>query len=169
MEQFFDNNIWNFWWGIGAFVLFVLLFFRLAFKHILAAVDARERQIAGQMKEAEDAYLRAKRVQAEVDAKFAAAESSIAALIADARKHAEELKTDLLEKGRAEIEAQRQRSLRDIDAARNAALNSMRGQIAEVAIQVAERIIREKMSPAVHETLVAETMAAYAAAGRESR
>ncbi len=43
----------------------------------------------------------------------------------------------------------------------------MRAQIAEVAVQVAERIIREKMSPAVHEALVGETMAAYSAAGPE--
>ncbi len=99
MEQFFDNNVTNFWWGIAAFVLFVLVFFRLGFKHILDAVDAREKKIAGQMKEAEDAYVRAKRVQADVDAKFAAAEGSIANLIAEARKHAEEHQNALLEKG----------------------------------------------------------------------
>jgi F-type H+-transporting ATPase subunit b len=159
--EFLESNLVNFLWGVAAFVIFVVVLLKLGVKRILAAVDAREAKIAREIKEAEDAYARAKKVQAEVDAKFAAAESRIAALMADARKDAESHKADLLEKGKGEIEAMRQRALRDIDAARSAALITLRQEIADISVQVAEKIVREKLDAAKHEQLVSQALEAY--------
>ncbi len=163
MEEFFESNVANFFWGVAAFIVFVMIFYRLAVKHILAAIDAREAKISQQMKEAEDAYVRAKRVQADVDAKFAAAETKISAMMTEARKDAESFKADLVDKGKTEIEAGRQRSLRDIDAARHAAVITLRQEIAVVATQVAEKIVREKIDAAKHEDLVGQAIDAYEA------
>jgi F-type H+-transporting ATPase subunit b len=163
MEEFFDSNLANFIWGCAAFVVFVLILFRLGVKHILAAIDAREAKIAKEIKEAESAYARAKKVQADVDAKFAAAESRISELMAEARRDAEEQRTQMVEKGRTEIEASRNRSLRDIDAARHAAVITLRQEIAEVSIQVAEKIVKERLDASKHEDLVAQAIDAYEA------
>ncbi|MBA2479609.1 MAG: F0F1 ATP synthase subunit B [Planctomycetes bacterium] len=162
-SEFLESNAVNFFWGLAAFLLFVVILLKFAFTRILAAVDAREAKIAGQMKEAEDAYTRAKKVQAEVDAKFAAAETRIAELMAEARSDAEAQKTQMVEKGRAEIEAARNRSLRDIDAARHTAVVTLRQEIAEVSIQVAEKIVKERLDAAKHEDLVGQAIDAYEA------
>jgi F-type H+-transporting ATPase subunit b len=163
MEEFLDSNLANFLWGVGAFVVFVLVLYRLAVKQILGAIDAREAKIAKEMKEAEDAYARAKKVQSDVDAKFAAAESRISELMAEARRDAEAQKTQMVEKGRVEIEAARNRSLRDIDAARHAAVITLRQEIAEVSIQVAEKIVKERLDAAKHDDLVGQAIDAYEA------
>jgi F-type H+-transporting ATPase subunit b len=163
MDEFFASNVANFIWGCAAFLVFVLGFYMLGVKHILAAVDAREAKIAREIREAEEAYARAKKVQADVDAKFAAAESKISELMAEARRDAEKHKGDLVEKGRTEIEALRNRSLRDIEAARHAAVIMLRQEIAEVSVQVAEKIVREKLDAAKHEQLVSQALEAYEA------
>ncbi len=163
MEEFFNSNLANFLWGVAAFVIFVMILFRVGVKHVLVAIDAREAKIAKEMKEAEDAYARAKKVQSEVDAKFAAAESRISELMAEARRDAEAQKTQMVDKGRTEIEASRNRSLRDIDAARHAAVITLRQEIADVAIQVAEKIVKERLDAAKHEDLVAQAIDAYEA------
>jgi F-type H+-transporting ATPase subunit b len=168
LKQFLESNAINFWWGLAAFGVFFVVLLPMGVRKILAAVDAREGKIAQELKEAEDAYARAKKVQSEVDAKFAAAEGRIAALMADARKDAENQKTQLLEKGRNEIEALRLRSLRDIEAARHTALIGLRQEIAEISMSVAEKIVRERLDISRHEALVGETMDAYTA-NREKR
>lgn len=161
IAEFLESNAASFFWGLAAFIVFVVILLRVGVKQILAAVDAREAKIAKELKEAEDAYARAKQVQADVDAKFAAAESKIAALMSEARKDAEAHKADLVEKGKTEIESLRQRSLRDIDAARHAAVITLRQQVAEISVQVAEKIVRERLDAAKHEALVAQAMDTY--------
>jgi F-type H+-transporting ATPase subunit b len=168
IRSFLESNLINFLWSMSAFIVFVLILLRYGVKHILAAVDAREAKITSEMKAAEDAYVRAKQVQSEVDAKFAAAEGRIATLMAEARKLAENQKAELLEKGRSEIESVRLRSLRDIEAARHSALISLRQEIAEISMSVAEKIVRERLDISRHEALVGETMDAYTA-NREKR
>jgi F-type H+-transporting ATPase subunit b len=167
-KEFLENYGYNFVWGLAAFAVFGGIFYRYAITAILKAVDAREAKIASDLKEAEDAYARAKKVQADLDAKFAAAEGRIAMLMTEARKDAESQKIQMVEKGRNEIEGLRLRSLRDIEAARHTALIGLRQEIAEISLSVAEKIVREQLDISRHEALVAQTMDAYTA-NRESR
>ena len=168
LKQLLESNAYNFFWGLSAFVIFVVFILPIGIRKILAAVDAREAKIAADLKEAEDAYARAKKVQSEVDAKFAAAESRIAALMAESRKDAETQKAELLEKGRQDIENLRVRSLRDIEAARHTALISLRQEIADISMTVAEKIVRENLDANRHAALIGQTMDAFAAS-RESK
>ena len=168
LKQLLESNAYNFFWGLSAFVIFVVIVIPMGVRKILAAVDAREAKIASDLKEAEDAYARAKKVQSEVDAKFAAAESRIAALMAESRKDAETQKAEMLEKGRQDIETLRVRSLRDIEAARHSALISLRQQIADISMTVAEKIVRENLDAGRNAALISQTMDAFAAS-RESK
>ncbi len=168
MNSFLESNLANFVWGLVAFLVFVVLLFRYGSKHVLDLVQKREDTIARQMKEAEDAYARAKKVQSDLDAKFAAAEARIAELMVQARKAAEAHRAELVEKGRADIEAIRQRSLGDIDAARHSALVSLRQQIADIAVDVSEKIVHERLDAGRHDALVGEALDAYAASGRKA-
>jgi F-type H+-transporting ATPase subunit b len=165
MNSFLESNLANFVWGLAAFVVFVLVLFRVAGKQVLTAVQAREDAIGRQMKEAEDAYARAKKVQSDLDARFAAAEAKIAELMAQARQAAEQHRAELVEKGRVDIEGLRQRSLAEIESARNTALASLRTQIAEIAVAVSEKVIHERLDAARHDALVGEAIDAYSRKG----
>ena len=163
IAEFIFEKIPDFFWGLGAFVLFVLILYRVAAKQVLTAVQAREDKIARELKEAEDTYQKAKAVQAELEAKFRAAEGRITELMSEARRNADQLKAEAVEKGREEIEHLRVRSLRDIEAARHAAIVDLRAEVAELAAMIAEKVLREKVDAKQQEQFTAQAIDAFEA------
>jgi F-type H+-transporting ATPase subunit b len=163
MDEFLNSNLASFIWGLAAFVVFVLILLKLAVKHVLAAVDAREARIARELAESEAAYVKAKQTEVELAKQMKGAEAKIAELIAEAKRDAEALKARTIESSRGEIEAIRTRSLREIEAARHAAIVQLKQAVAEVAIQVAEKIVREKLDAGAQQQVVGSALEAYEA------
>ena len=154
MNEILTSNLAQFIWGLSAFVIFVLILFKVGIKHILAAVDAREARIRKDLSDAEYASVEAKRQREANDVERKAHEAKIAELMAEVRRDAEEHKSKLVEQGRQEIEAMRVRALREIEAARHAAVVDLRNVVSEVAVLVAEKAIGERLDIAKHEDLI---------------
>ena len=164
--DFLLNHAYSFYFGFAAFLIFFVLLAKFAIGPIVAAVDAREKKIAHDLKESEEAYAKARQLKDQLDAQLKSAEAKIGEMMAEARRDAEAHKTALVEQGRQEIEATRHRATRDIDAARQAAIVAVRTQIAEVATTVAEKVLRERLDATKQEQLVAQAVEAYERAGR---
>jgi F-type H+-transporting ATPase subunit b len=160
----------NFFWSLGAFLVFVVILYPLGVKKILAAIDAREAKIRGDLGEAEQAALKAKQVRADLDQQMKDAEHRIQELMSEARRDAEGLKSTMMDQGRTEIEALRVRALREIEAARHGAIVSLRREVAEIAVIVASQAIDAHMDVNKHEALVVDAIdrfeAQQAAAGK---
>ena len=161
MNEILTSNLPQFIWGLSAFVVFALILFKIGVKQILVAVDAREAKIRKDLLEAEEAAGQAKRQREENEKERKAHETRIAELMAEVRRDAEEHKAKLIEHGRVEIEAMRVRALREIEAARHAAVASLRKQIAEVATLVAEKAIGERIDANKHEDLITAAIARF--------
>jgi F-type H+-transporting ATPase subunit b len=165
MEQLLQSYTANFFWALSAFVVFVLILYRLGVKHVLAAIDAREAKIRTDLHEAEQAAVKAKQVKAELDQQMKAAAHQVQELMAEARRDAEALKTQLMDQGRTEVDGMRVRALREIEAARHGAIVSLRREVAEVAVLVAEKAINERLDAGKHEQLVVDAIARFEAQG----
>lgn len=163
MKDFFSSNAVQFVWGLSAFVVFVLILVRLGVKQVLAAVDAREAKIAGDLKQAEEAAARAKTLQTQLDAKLHEAEHVIQGMMTEARNDASAHKAKMIEQGRSEIDDLRHRALREIEAARHAALVELRKAIAEISVVVAEKAASARLDDAKHEELVVQAIDAFEA------
>lgn len=163
MDAILSNFLAQFLWGLAAFVVFVLILFKVGVKQILAAVDAREAKIKADLQAADDAASHAKKVIAENEAKMKAAEHEIQERMTEFRRDAEAHKIKLIDQGRAEIETLRHRAMREIEAARHAAIVSLRSEIAEISVSVAEKAARVHLDPAKHEELVLTAIEAYEA------
>ena len=74
ITSFFYGHIPDFLWGLAAFVIFVVILLKVGVKQVLAAVDAREAKIRGDLSEAEQAKASAKLVKTELEAKIKAHE-----------------------------------------------------------------------------------------------
>jgi F-type H+-transporting ATPase subunit b len=163
MDQFLTSNAAHFFWGLSAFVVFVVILIPLAVKPVLAAVDAREAKIREDLESAERVAIEAQKAKAQLEALIKANEGKISEMMAEARRDAEAHKAQMIEAGRADIEAIRVRALREIEAARHAAVISLRGEVAEIAVLVAEKAIRERFDAKKHEDVVAQAISAYEA------
>lgn len=151
----------DFLWGLSAFVVFVLILLKVGIKPIADGIAAREGKISRELKESEDAYAKAKQLKEDLDQQLRGAEAKIAEMMAEGRRDAEALKHAQVEEGRKEIEAIRVKSLREIDAARGAALIELRRQVAILAGIVAEKAIGERLDTSKHEQLIEQAVAAF--------
>jgi F-type H+-transporting ATPase subunit b len=163
METLLSSFAVNFWWGLAAFSIFVLLLFKLGVTHILTAVDARDKKIAGELAEAEASYAKAKQIQADLDKQIRDIETKISEMMIEARRDAEVLKGKAIEQGRGELEAMRQRALAEIESARQTAIMQLRAEVADIATLVAEKILRTQLDAKKHEDLVLQAIETYEA------
>jgi F-type H+-transporting ATPase subunit b len=166
MEQLLSSFTAQFFWGLSAFIVFVLVLYRLGITQILAAVDARDEKIRKDLAEAEAAAANAKTMQIELEKKIRASEEQVTVTANRLRHEAELAKDALVEKGRAEVEAMRVRVLQDIEAARHAAIMQLRQEVADIATEVAGKIIIAKLDDGRQGDLVKQAIDAYEAGGK---
>jgi len=165
--DFLLNHANSFYFGFGAFIIFAFLIAKLGIKPIVQAIDAREAKLARELKESEEAYAKARTLKDQLDAQMRSAEGRIAEMMAEARRDGEALKAQLVEHGRGELDAVRTRSLREIEAARAGAIISLRAEVADIATQVAEKIVRQNLDARQNEQLVGAAIDAYEARVRK--
>lgn len=163
MNEFLTSNLASFIWSLSIFVVFILIILKVGVKHVLAAVDARESKIARELKESEDAYAKAKSLKDELDQKMKGAEAKISEMIKEAQRDGEAIRAKAVETAREEIDNLRNRSLREIEAARHIAIVQLKQAVAEISVQVAEKIVREKLDASKQESVVGIALDAYEA------
>jgi F-type H+-transporting ATPase subunit b len=153
--------------ALWTFVVFIVLFGLLSFfawPQIAAALDERERKIAEHIASAEARLEDAKRVLAEHEAKLAAAAGEVRALLEEANRDAEHTRRSIEAKGHQAAQDELARALREIDRAKDGAIESLASASANVAIDLARKVIRDKLSPDEQNQIVREALSKLSAA-----
>lgn len=166
ISAFIFDHAASFVWAFVAFFAFVVVIYRFGVSAIVKAVDAREARIKAQLDEADAVNAKAKQLQSDLEKRLRECEDQVSATMNRVRLEAEQSKEALLEKGRSEVEGMRVRALQDIEAARHAAIVSLRQEVADIAIDVAGKVIAQKLDDARQGELVKQAIDAYEAAGK---
>ena len=77
-------------------------------------------------------------------------------IIEDARATAEQLRRDIQAKAEEEAGATVVRAQEEIHAERDRAFQELRDQVAQIAVDLAGRVVNEELDPAAHERLIDE-------------
>ena len=128
-------------WILITFTLLLLLLWRFAWGPITKALDERETTIQGSIDQAEKALAEAKQIQADNDKARREAEAEAQRILREARDTAESLRTDEVEKTKAQIRQMQETAQTEISRERDAALETLRNEVADLAIQAAERVL----------------------------
>jgi F-type H+-transporting ATPase subunit b len=150
--------------AIYTFVVFLLLLailWRFAWGPIIDGLEKREHGIAENIAAAERSHEQAKLMLAEYERKLAASADEVRAIIDEARRDAEHTQQEILAKARADAQAERDRSLREIETARDQALKELGERSANLAVDLAGKIVRAQLNPADHTRLIEEAMARF--------
>ena len=135
-----------FFWMAIVFIIVLAILWKWGFPSIVNMVNSRKEFIDDSLRKAHEANERLANIQKEGEAMLQNAREKQAQILKDAADtrdaivvKAQEKATNegsrLLNEAKAEIEAEKQNAIRDI-----------RTQVAEISIQVAEKIVREKLS-----------------------
>lgn len=155
------GDLGNAIWTLVIFGALVYVLGKFAWGPLLAGLKAREDAIKERIDAAERDRLRAVETLAEYERKLAVAAQEVAALLETAKKDAERIKSDILASAGRESDELRSRARRDIESARDAALQEIYTTSAQLATDIAGRILRREIRPEDQRALIEEGLAAY--------
>ena len=132
-------------WGMLSFFVLLILMWKFALPQVRSMMTAREDRIRDDLEKAENARTSAEDEKTRYEAQLAEARGEAGKIIEEARQAAEQVRRDLI--ARAEVEAQevKDRAQVDIAAQQQRALAELRTQVADLSIDLAERIVERNL------------------------
>lgn len=140
--------------GALAFLVVFALLGKFVWPRISEAIQKREQTIQAQAEEAEQARSEAKRILDEYHGKIAEARSESNRILEEARQSAEEVRKDLIEKAKAEAAQTVERAQEQIEAERLRTIQELQAQVADMSIELAEKVIGRSLDAPAQRQLV---------------
>ena len=141
------------------FLVILYLLNRFLFKSVLARLDERSTKISKGLEDAEAAARDRELARAEREAAVAEARKEANEMIARANKIAEDTRNEILTSERTEAEKVSTRAREEIVAEKEKAMAEIRGQVAELALAAAGKLVRREMDGPTQRRLVEEFLA----------
>jgi F-type H+-transporting ATPase subunit b len=148
-------------WTAVVFLVVLAILYKAAWGPIAEGLQKREREIAGQIAEAQQKHEQARQLLAEYEKKLAAAQDEVRSLIETGRRDAEKLGQQMLDKAREETGIERQRAVQQIESATLAALKELADRSATLAVDLAGKIVGAQLKPADHNRLIEQAVAEF--------
>ncbi|MDI7277830.1 MAG: F0F1 ATP synthase subunit B [Anaerolineae bacterium] len=140
---------------INFFLLMAVLTLVL-YRPVLRMLRERSDRIAKGLSYADEAEKRAAQAEADYQRRLEEARREAQAILAQAREAAEKERQAILARARAEAEAERARVSEELERERQATLTALRGQVADLAIEAAGRVLGRAVDEPAHRKLVRE-------------
>jgi F-type H+-transporting ATPase subunit b len=153
--------------AIFTFIVFLLLLAilcKFAWRPISEGLEKREHHIAEQIAAAERANAEAKEMLAQYDRKLASAQDEVRAIIEEARRDATHTQQEILAQARADAVAEMDRAKREVETAKDQALRELAETSANLAVELAGKIIRTQLDAGQHAQLVTEALSRFPSA-----
>ncbi|MGH2754533.1 MAG: F0F1 ATP synthase subunit B [Actinomycetota bacterium] len=128
-------------WGLVAFAVVAYFMMRKALPKIREGIEAREKAIQDEKEGAESARAEANRLADEYKQKLAEAKTEANRILEEARRSAEEVRKDLIAKAEKDAQAVVGRAQEQIAAEKSRTLQELRSQVAELSIDLAEKVV----------------------------
>lgn len=141
-------------WTIVTFIATVVVLKKMAWKPLLHALTSREEQIRTALLDAEGAHAEAKKLLEENKRQLAHAEAHAQQAMRDGRQMGEMLKAEIVEKANASARSLIDQAKEEIRREKDAALTELRGEVADLAVTAAGKIIDANLDVNKHRQLV---------------
>ena len=140
-------------WTLITFFIVAFLLRRLAWGPILKAVDQREKAISDSIESAKRERAEAEKLLGEQKTAIAGARAEAAEMMRKNQADMEKFREDLMGKSRKEAEDLKTDARRSIEEERTKAVAEIKKHTVALALQVAEKLIEEKLDDAKHKAL----------------
>lgn len=147
--------------GIYTLIVFGILVFilgRYAWGPMMAGLDKREAHLRKAHEDAEGARAEAQRALADVQARLSKAAEEVRAMLDEARRDAQAVKDQMKADAATEIQAERDRIRREIDMAKDQALQQIYQQAVQLAAMVSTKAVKRELTAADHQRLLDEAL-----------
>jgi F-type H+-transporting ATPase subunit b len=141
------------------FLIFAAILAKFAWKPLLQVIDEREKGVREAIDGAHKASAEAQALLEKHKEMLREAGREREEILKRALQEAEVLRNDLQAKARAESEQTIQRAREQVEREKNAAIQELRSQVADLAVEAAARIVTSSLTPEAQKKLVSEFIA----------
>ncbi|MGI9456640.1 MAG: F0F1 ATP synthase subunit B [Aeoliella sp.] len=143
---------------VFVFMGLLLVLWKFAWGPIVKALDAREQTVADHLAAAAEKHEEAKGLLAAHEARLATAKDEVREMLDEARKDAEATKAQIVSEADAAAGAHRDRAVREIDQAHDSAVRNLAETSANLAIDLAGKVVKQNLSGEQQADLVREAI-----------
>ncbi|RYG59942.1 MAG: ATP synthase F0 subunit B [Alphaproteobacteria bacterium] len=149
----------QYFWTTLAFLILLGVIYKFVVPSVLAVLDARAAQIAADLDAAERGRVQAEGTLAEYAAQLAQAKKDAGEIVSRARAESEALANERIKQVEAELGRKAEDARKSIEAARDEAMRNVQKDIAEIAVQVASKLLDQSVDAKVASNLTDKALA----------
>ena len=131
--------------GIVAFLIVFFFVWKWALPAVNRTLEARQKAITGKLEDAERAKNEAENLRKDYEQQMADARSKGNAMIEEARKSAEQMRVDLIARAQAEADGIVAKAREEAGEEKSRALSEARREVANLSIDLAERVVGKNL------------------------
>lgn len=146
-------------WSLVVFVIFLFVMRKMAWGPLIQGLDDREGNLRAIVAEAEDNQRKSQALLAEYEGKLRDAESTVAEMVAEAKRDAERTSSDIVAKAQADVESMQERAKDEITRAKDTALTEVFGTVNSQVAAATERVLGRALSDEDQDRLIQEALA----------
>lgn len=139
---------------ILSFLIFYWLLARFGFPSIERILQERKRRVAAEIEEARAQREQAEKHRAELEAELQRARTEAQAIIERAQRAAQAQVEEQIQAARAETERLLARAREEIEAERREVIRRIQGDVTELSLDIARRVIASEIDEAKHRELI---------------
>ncbi len=145
-------------WTILTFLLLFFLLTKFAWKPLLKALAEREEKIRSSLEKADEAQQKLERLGAEGEEIIGKARAQAQSIVSDCKAASEKVRGEIETKAKEKANTIVAQAEKQITAEKEQAISDIRGEVAVLSIQIAEKLIRKKLSKKDNMTLIKESL-----------
>ncbi len=154
--------------AVGALAFAILFFFmwKWVIPRIGTVLEERRVKIQGDLEKAEETRRTAEQELADYRAQLAGAREESTKIIEEARRAADQVRSDIEARAERESAAIVAKAQEEIRAERDRVFQELRAEVAEIAVGLAGRVVGESLDPKAHQRLIDEYIDEVAGNGK---
>ena len=138
----------------GSFLLLIFLVKKYAWGNITSVLDERAEKISSDIDGAEEARKKAEELASKREAELAGSRTEAKTIIENAKETAEKSKADILAEAKLEAGRLKDKANQEIAQNKAEALQSVKGDVADLTISLAGKIISQNLDGQTHKELI---------------
>ncbi|MBZ1352092.1 F0F1 ATP synthase subunit B [Streptococcus nidrosiense] len=138
----------------GSFLLLIFLVKKYAWGNLSSILDERAEKISSDIDGAEEARKKAEELASKREAELAGSRTEAKTIIENAKETAEKSKSDILAEAKLEAGRLKEKANQEIAQNKAEALQSVKGEVADLTVSLAGKIISQNLDGHAHKELI---------------
>ena len=153
-EAFLGVNPWTALFTLANTVTLFLVLKKVLFKPVMKMIEDRQNEINDMYRKADDSQKQAEALQAAYEEKFALAAQEAERIVKEAVHRGHDREAEIVRQANAEAVAIREKASADIAQEKKKAVAEAKGEISDIAVEIAEKVIGKALDNAEQKRLV---------------